>query len=86
LGLLQYYPEVDSTEQALNRTFHQLNDSNFTYFDEVEIKVLSYLKEAFKSIAEGNTFKVGTFIYVDEKRIRLTKLKNSFSCKTLFGR
>ena len=70
----RYYQEVDLSEQALNKTFHQLNDSTFLYFDKVEVEVPSSLTEAFNSISESNSGKVGTFIYLDEKRIRLIQL------------
>jgi len=70
----RYYYEVDSTEQEMNKTFWQINDSTFLYFDKVEIELPSFIIEEFKSIVEGKTSKVGTFIYIDDKRIRLIKL------------
>ncbi|MGB6034833.1 MAG: DUF4377 domain-containing protein [Cryomorphaceae bacterium] len=70
----RYYDEMDSSEQELNRTFHQMNDSTFRYFDEVEIEVPAHFMEKFKSIVEGRTSTLGTFLYVDEKRIRLIKI------------
>ena len=69
-----YHYEVDSNEKEWNRTIHQMNDSTFRYFDEVEIEVPEHLMEKFKSIAEGRTSTLGTFLYVDEKRIRLINL------------
>jgi len=70
----RYYYEVDSGEQEMNRTFNQVNDSTFLYFGKVEIEVPSTYKETFNSIIEGKTTKVGTFIFVDDKRIRLIRL------------
>jgi hypothetical protein len=70
----RYYHKVDSSEQEMNKTLHQINDSTFLYFEDVEIEVPYFLMEDFKSITSDNTSKVGTFIYVNEKRIRLVKL------------
>jgi hypothetical protein len=70
----RYYYQVDSTEQVLNNTFRQINDTTFSYFDKVEIQVPAYLTNEFRFIVEGKASKLGTFVYVDEKRIRLIKL------------
>ena len=71
----RYYYEVDSAEQELNKTFSRINDSTFIYLDEVEIEVPSTLIEEMKSIIEGKTRKMGTFIYVAEKRNRIRLIK-----------
>jgi hypothetical protein len=65
---------VDSTEQEMNKTFTPINDSTFLYFDIIEIEVPTSFIQEFQSIVEGKTSKVGTFIYTNEKRIRLVKL------------
>ncbi len=70
----RYYYQVDSTEQEMNKTFTPINDSTFLYFDSIEIEVPTSFIQEFQSIVEGKTSKVGTFIYTNEKRIRLVKL------------
>lgn len=67
----RYYHKVDSLERELNNTFHKINDTTFLYFDKVEIEVPPTLLEKMKSIVEGKTKKVGTFIFVNEKRNRI---------------
>lgn len=69
-----YYNEVDSSEQEMNITFKQINDSTYLYFDEVEIEVPNKLRNAFKTIVDGKSMKNGTFIFIDDKRIRLIHL------------
>ncbi len=69
-----YYYKVDSSELASNQTLKPINDSTFLYLDEVEIEVPSYLLEAFRTIQAGNIKKLGTFIYINERRIRLIEL------------
>jgi hypothetical protein len=71
----RYYYEVDSTEKQLNQTFSRINDSTFLYLDEVEIEVPSALIEAMNSIVEGQALKVGTFIFVADKRNRIRLIK-----------
>lgn len=70
----RYYYQVDADEEEMNKTFHAINDSTFSYFDKVEIEVASSVKDTFKTILEGKTKKIGTFLFVNEKRIRLVKL------------
>lgn len=70
----RYYHTVDESEQAMNQTCKQINDSTFLYFDTVEIEVPASLKEKINSIIEGKTTHVGTFEFIDEKRIRLIHL------------
>jgi predicted ATPase len=70
----RYYHEVDSTENGINSTLRQINDSTFSYFDEVEIQVPQLLLEAFRLIAEGKAIGLGSFVYIDERRIRLVQL------------
>ncbi|WP_071192728.1 DUF4377 domain-containing protein [Trichormus sp. NMC-1] len=73
----RYYHEVSSAEQEMNKTFHQINDSTFLYLDQVEIEVPSNFTNEMKTIVEGKTKKMGTFIYIFDKknRVRLTKLQ-----------
>lgn len=70
----RYYYQVDSTEKEMNRTLIPINDSTFLYFDSIEIEVPTSLIQEFQSTLESTTNKVGTFIYINEKRIRLIKL------------
>ena len=70
----RYYYQVDSSEIEMDKTFKVINDSTFLYFEEVEIEVPSFLKENFNEILKGKTRKVGNFVFVDEKRIRLVGL------------
>ena len=69
-----YYYEVDSSEIETSKTLIQKNDSTYLYFEEVEIIVPTHLTAQFKSIVDGATKKVGTFEFLDEKRIRLVQL------------
>ncbi len=71
----RYYYKVDSSEQESNKTFHKIDDSTFVYLDEVEIEVPSTLIVEMKNIMEGKTSKMGTFIYVTEKRNRIRLIK-----------
>lgn len=69
-----YYYQVDSSEIETSKTLIQKNDSTYLYFEEVEIIVPTHLTTQFKSIVDGATKKVGTFEFMDEKRIRLVQL------------
>ncbi len=42
-----YDYELDSSEQEMNITLKQLNDSTYLYFDEVEIEVPEIWKGSF---------------------------------------
>lgn len=70
----RYYYEVDSSEQQMNITFNPINDSTFLYMEEVEIEVPSEFKDQFDTIVSGGVRKLGTFVYIDDKRIRLVRL------------
>jgi hypothetical protein len=74
LDAKKYYHQVDSTEQEMNKALIPINDSTFLYFDSIEIEVPTSLIQEFQTIVESKTSKVGTFIYMNEKRIRLIKL------------
>jgi hypothetical protein len=67
----RYYHKVDSSEQLMNITLKRINDSTFSYFDKVEIEVPNHLKMKFNQIVEGKTSRLGHFIFINEKRIRL---------------
>ena len=68
-----YYYEVDSTEQEASYSLKKINDTTFLYFEEVEIEVPQNLMEEFNLIVAKKRRKVGTFSYVNEKKIRLIK-------------
>jgi hypothetical protein len=70
----RYYYKVEPDEQDMNSTFKQLNDSTYLYFDEVEIVVPTYLKEEFDAILNGEHGKLGRFIFIDDKKIKLLHL------------
>lgn len=67
----RYYFELEPAEEEMNGTIRLLNDSTYLYFDEVEIEVPEELKEQFKIIADGKAQGSGSFLFVNEKRIRL---------------
>ncbi len=70
----RYFHKVDSSEQSINIILKLINDSTYIYFDKVEIEVPENLKMLFNQILEGNTSRVGHFIFINEKRIRLMHL------------
>lgn len=70
----RYYYELDSSEQDMNVTLTPINDSTFLYMEEVEIEVPANLKDSFNAIITGGQSKLGTFVYIDDKRIRLVRL------------
>lgn len=70
----RYYYNADANDQEMNKTLKPISDSTFTYFDVVEIEIPSDLIGEFNLIVKGRISKVGTFIFVDEKRIKLIKL------------
>ncbi len=69
----KYYYELDSSEQHMNATFKEINDSTYLYFEKVEIEVPNKLKSQFKEIVSGEKTRIGHFTYVNEKRIRLVR-------------
>jgi hypothetical protein len=70
----KYHHQVDSSERFVNNTLKPINDSTYLYFDKVEIEVPENLKMRFNQIVEGKTSRVGQFIFINEKRIRLVHL------------
>ena len=70
----RYYYKLDSSEQSMNITLKELNDSTYLYFDKVEIEVPHHLKTQFNKIVSGERSRLGHFIYINEKRIRLLRL------------
>jgi hypothetical protein len=70
----RYYYDLDSSEQHMNLTLKKLNDSTYHYFDEVEIEVPIHLLERFEKLILNGNGKLGHFIYVSEKRIRLVRI------------
>jgi hypothetical protein len=70
----RYDHNVDSSEQSINIILKLINDSTYLYFDKVEIEVPENLKMLFNQIVEGKTTKVGHFMFINEKRIRLLHL------------
>ena len=71
---LRYYHRVDSSEQAGNVTLKRINDSTYLYFDAVEIEVPEHLKTSFEAIVAGEKRRLGEFIFIHKKRIRLVHL------------
>jgi hypothetical protein len=69
-----YYHAVDLSEQEINKTLKPINDSLYLYFDKVEIEVPANLKILFNQIVEGKTSRLGHFIFINRKRIRLVYL------------
>jgi hypothetical protein len=70
----RYTYELDSSEQEMNITLVQLNDSTFSYFDKVEIEVPHKLKTEFNKVVLGKFPKLGHFTYLNENRIKLVWL------------
>jgi len=74
LDAKRYYPHSGVIEQEMNITLKPINDSTYLYFDKVEIEVPESLKIQFQPILEGTVTTSGTFIFVDDQRIRLIHL------------
>jgi hypothetical protein len=70
----RYYYELDSSEQEMNITLKPINDSTFLYFDKVEIEVPAQYQAKFNALITNGKYKRGTFVYINEKRIRLVAL------------
>jgi hypothetical protein len=70
----RYYHKVDSREQLMNVTLKPINDNTYLYFGSVEIEVPDHLKLMFNEIVAGKASRLGHFIYINEKRIRLVHL------------
>lgn len=71
----RYYHQDISREQEMNTTLKQINDSTYLYFDKVEIEVPKNLKQKFDLILSNNSSKLGSFIFINETRIRLVGFK-----------
>lgn len=67
----RYYHELESTEENLNTTLKQLNDSTYMYFDQVKIEVPEPFRRKFETILKLKESKPARFIVVGDKRIRL---------------
>lgn len=67
----RYYYELDASEQHMNETLKQLNDSTFLYFDQVEIEVPEPFIRKFETILKLKESMYPLFIVVGDKRIRL---------------
>tara|TARA_B100000809_G_scaffold255820_1_gene294917 strand:+ start:1497 stop:2042 length:546 start_codon:yes stop_codon:yes gene_type:complete len=67
----RYYHQVDSTDQLENSTLKLIDDNTYTYFDKVEIEVPDNLKIVFNQIIEDKISRLGHFIFINDKRIRL---------------
>lgn len=70
----RYYYEPDLSEQEMNNTVEVLNDSIYLYFDQVEIEVPIDLREQFNDTLKRAKGKTATFIFINERRIRLIRL------------
>jgi hypothetical protein len=68
-----YYYEDASLEKEQNNSLRQLNDSTFLYFNSVEIEVPFFLIETFHEHSQSSKPRIGTFTYINEKKIRLIK-------------
>jgi hypothetical protein len=71
----RYYSESESDDQEMKYTLKQINDSTYLYFDAVVIEVPQFLSVEFSLIARGEIATRGTFVFVDDKRIRLLLLE-----------
>jgi hypothetical protein len=71
---LIYYNDSEVADGGMNHSLKSLNDSTYLYFDLVEIEVPEILKDKFRKIAFGKTGRVGKFIFINKKRIRLVSL------------
>lgn len=70
----RYYYKIDSSEGLVNSTLKRINDSTFSYFDKVEIEIPLKFQAKFEKIIKGRGIKIGSFVFVNEKRIRLVQL------------
>ena len=69
-----YYHNAATEDEGTNHSLKLLNDCTYLYFDEVEIEIPKNLKDKFQKIASGKTGKVGKFVFINKKRIRLTSI------------
>ncbi|MDA7803066.1 DUF4377 domain-containing protein [Crocinitomix sp.] len=70
----RYYYELPEDEADMNITLKQINDSTYLYHEEVEIEVPLHLREKFETLIDKNTPKLGQFVFVNEKCIRLISI------------
>lgn len=69
-----YYNNSGTEDEEINRSLKLISDCTYLYFDEVEIEVPKNLKDKFEKIASGKTGKVGKFVFINKKRIRLVSI------------
>ena len=69
-----YYHNLSTENEEIEHSLKSLNDSTYLYFDQVEIEVPEKLKDKFQKIATGKTGKVGKFLFVNKKRVRLISI------------
>lgn len=70
----RYYDEDTTSDLESNNTFKRINDSTYSYFDQVEIEVPPHLKKKFQQTIERGKARVGYFVFNDKNRIRLINL------------
>jgi hypothetical protein len=71
----RYYSEEDLNGGSdINLSLKEIDDSTYLYFEEVEILVPRHLKEKFNTIVAGGKSMLGTFIFIDDNRIKLVRL------------
>ncbi len=69
----RYYDNLDSSVEEMNSTLKPINNNTFLYFDKVAIEIPESLREKFDLVLKGKTT-IGTFIFIDDKRIKLVHL------------
>lgn len=69
---LYYYTENKVLDPE-NSNFAVVNDSTFSYFDQIDIIVPKELKQDFSLILSGGIRRLGVFCFVDNKHIKLLK-------------
>lgn len=74
LDSAMYYNQVNITDEPELGSFQQLTDNRFLYLNAVVIEVPDSLLEDFKQILTGQSTRLGTFKYLDNKIIQLLKL------------
>ena len=67
-----YYYEIEDEDDF---TLKAMNDSTYLYFEELEIEVPEALRTQFSDLAKAEQGRLGTFTFVNEKRIRLVGLR-----------
>ncbi|WP_081979177.1 DUF4377 domain-containing protein [Lacinutrix jangbogonensis] len=69
----RYYTNLDPGNEEMNVTLKPIGNNTFLYFDKVEIEVPENLTKKFDFILKGNAT-MGTFIFINDKRIKLIHL------------